>query len=119
MFTTERFFKKIWSVWLLVVILALMMTGVAPPFMAVPAILIIIVMTLWCINCAYRSEHFVSFANLRMFFNMSVAPMFASLLTLGVTYKKNEVGSGDFFDVSACARRAGVVDLCNGLLLAQ
>jgi len=93
MFTTERFFKKIWSVWLLVVILALMMTGVAPPFMAVPAILIIIVMTLWCINCAYRSEHFVSFANLRMFFNMSVAPMFASLLTLGVTYKKMKLGA--------------------------
>lgn len=87
MFTTERFLKN------LVGVAAGRDIGpdddrVAPPFMAVPAILIIIVMTLWCINCAYRSEHFVSFANLRMFFNMSVAPMFASLLTLGVTYKK-------------------------------
>lgn len=93
MFTTERFFKKIWSVWMLVVILAVMMIGVAPAFMAVPAILVIIAMTLWCINCAYRSEYFVSFANLRMFFNMSTSPMFASLLTLGVAYKKMKLGA--------------------------
>jgi len=93
MFSTECFFKKIWSVWMLLVMLAVMMIGVAPAFMAVPAVLIIIAMTLWCINCAYRSEYFVSFANLRMFFNMSVAPMFASLLILGVTYKKMKLGT--------------------------
>jgi hypothetical protein len=86
MFTADRFFAKIWSVWMLAVIVAVLMIGVAPKFFAIPALGVMIAMTLWCINCAYRSERFVSFANLRMFFNLSSSPLFASLRTLAVTY---------------------------------
>lgn len=57
MFTADRFFAKIWSVWMLAVIVAVLMIGVTPKFFAIPALGVVLAMTLWCINCAYRSEH--------------------------------------------------------------
>ncbi|MFJ4054873.1 hypothetical protein ACIPZC_15660 [Pseudomonas sp. NPDC089743] len=93
MFTTDRFFAKIWSAWMLVVIVTVLMIGLNPTFFAIPVFIGVVAMTLWCIHCAYRTEYFVSFAKLRMFFNMSCAPMFASLLISGITFKKMKLST--------------------------
>ncbi|MCI0915346.1 hypothetical protein JNA92_24440 [Pseudomonas putida] len=93
MFTTDRFFAKIWSAWTLVVIVTVLMIGLNPTLFAIPAFIVVVAMTLWCIHCAYRTEYFVSFANLRVFFNVSCAPMFASLLILGITFKKMKLSA--------------------------
>ncbi|WP_256669060.1 hypothetical protein [Pseudomonas sp. MN1F] len=53
MFTVERFFAKIWSAWLLVVIIAVLMIGVSPPFFIILSAIAVVVMTVWCIECAF------------------------------------------------------------------
>ncbi|WP_079228067.1 hypothetical protein [Pseudomonas putida] len=92
MFTVERFFQKIWSAWLLMVIIAVMIIGVSPPFFIILSASALVAMTVWCIECAYRTERFVVYANLRLFFNLSFAPLFATLLAMGISYKKMKLG---------------------------
>lgn len=93
MFTTERFFTKIWAAWFLIVMLAVFISGAAPKLLAIPAVVAVIAMTLWCIECAYRTERFVNYANLRLFFNLSFAPLFATMVTLAITYKKMKLAA--------------------------
>lgn len=88
MFTTERFFAKIWGAWFLIVMLSVFISGVGPKLLSIPGAVAVVLMTLWCIQCAYRTEHFVNYANLRLFFNLSIAPLFATTVTLAITYKK-------------------------------
>lgn len=92
MFTVERFFAKIWAAWLLMLMIAVLMIGVAPPFFFILSAIAVVVMSVWCIECAFRTERFVIYANLRLFFNLSIAPLFAALLTMAISYKKMKLG---------------------------
>lgn len=87
MFTTERFFAKIASGWFLVVMISILMIGVGPSGMVFPAMAAVVAMTSWSIHCAYRTQHFITYAGHQLVFNLGFAPLFASLLTLAVAYK--------------------------------
>ncbi|MCU0127165.1 hypothetical protein N8H41_24645 [Pseudomonas vlassakiae] len=114
MFTVERFFAKIWSAWLLVVMIAVMMIGVSPPFFIIPSALAMVSMSVWCIECAFRTERFVVYANLRLFFNLSIAPLFAALLTMAVSYKKMKLGG--FTSTALCLAPVVLALLAYGLV---
>ncbi|MNZ57683.1 hypothetical protein D3C78_756680 [compost metagenome] len=88
MFTTERFFTKIWAAWFLMVMLSVFLAGVGPKLLTIPAAIAVVLMTLWCIECAYRTERFVNYANLRLFYNLAIAPFFATVTMIAIAYKK-------------------------------
>ncbi|MGJ7549086.1 hypothetical protein [Pseudomonas alloputida] len=114
MFTVDRFFAKIWSAWLLVVIMAVMMTGVAPPFFIILSAIAVVVMTVWCIQCAYRTERFVVYANLRLFFNLSVAPLFAAQVAMAISHKIMKLGG--FASTALCLAPVVLTLLAYGLV---
>ncbi|WP_312817280.1 hypothetical protein [Pseudomonas sp.] len=114
MFTVERFFAKIWSAWLLVVMIAVMMIGVSPPSFIIPSAIAVVVMSLWCIECAFRTERFVVYANLRLFFNLSIAPLFAALVTMAISYKKMKLGG--FTSTALCLAPVVLTLLAYGLV---
>ncbi|MFJ4394677.1 hypothetical protein [Pseudomonas sp. NPDC089396] len=93
MFTTDRFFTKIGAAWFLIVMLSVFIAGAGPKLLAIPAVAAVIAMTVWCIECAYRTERFVNYANLRMFFNLAYSPLFATMVTLMLTYKKMKLNA--------------------------
>ncbi|MGR6549198.1 hypothetical protein ACU5P0_12710 [Pseudomonas plecoglossicida] len=68
--------------------LSVFIGGAVPKILAIPAIVAVIAMTVWCIECAYRTVRFVNYANLRLFFNLSFAPLFATMVTLIIAHKK-------------------------------
>ncbi|MEN5302247.1 hypothetical protein [Pseudomonas sp. TWI628] len=114
MFTVERFFAKIWSAWLLMLIIAVLMIGVSPPFFIILSAIAVVVMSVWCIECAFRTERFVVYANLRLFFNLSFAPLFAALLTMAISYKKMKLGG--FASTALCLAPVVLTLLAYGLV---
>lgn len=92
MFTTERFFARIWAFWFLMVMISVLTLGVAPKIIFVPMAIGSLITFCWCVKCAYRSEKFTDFASLRLCFSLSAMPLFAFVLSMAITYKQARMG---------------------------
>ncbi|MBA6096177.1 hypothetical protein H4C80_03310 [Pseudomonas juntendi] len=88
MFTTERFFARIWAFWFLMLMISVLTLGVAPKVVFVPMAVVSLLTFCWCVKCAYRSERFADFASLRLCFSLSAMPLFAFILSMAITYKQ-------------------------------
>ncbi|MFJ4065650.1 hypothetical protein ACIPW4_10165 [Pseudomonas sp. NPDC089996] len=88
MFTTERFFARIWAFWFLMLMISALTLGVAPKIVFVPMAVASLLTFCWCVKCAYRSERFTDFASLRLCFSLSAVPLFAFVLSMAITYKQ-------------------------------
>lgn len=91
MFTTERFFANIVAGWFLIVMISLLMVGSGPSGMVYPATAVVVAMTSWSVHCAYRTQHFITYAGHQLLFNLAFAPLFASLLILAIAYKVSKL----------------------------
>jgi len=92
MFTTERFFARIWAFWFLMLMISVLTLGVAPKIVFVPMAVVSLLTFCWCVKCAYRSERFTDFASLRLCFSLSAMPLFAFVLSMAITYKQSKMG---------------------------
>jgi hypothetical protein len=92
MFTTERFFARIWAFWFLMLMISVLTLGVAPMIVFVPMAVASLLTFCWCVKCAYRSERFTDFASLRLCFSLSAVPLFAFVLSMAITYKQSKMG---------------------------
>jgi len=73
-------------------LLAVLAAGVQPRALSVPAIIAVIWLTYYCINCAYRTEQFSKYACLRLFTNPGIVPGFAFVAALVVFSKQLKLG---------------------------
>ncbi|OUM07628.1 hypothetical protein BW686_09210 [Pseudomonas syringae] len=96
MFNIEphRYLTSIGGAWFLFALLAVFSAGVVPSALTIPAAVFVMWITYWCVDCAYRTEQFSKYASLRLFTNLGVAPGFAFLMALVVTYKQFKLGLG-------------------------
>ena len=101
MFTTERFFARIWAFWFLTLMISVLTLGVAPKIVFVPMAVASFLTFCWCVKCAYRSERFADFASLRLCFSLTAVPLFAFVLSMAITYKQAKMGGVAALAISA------------------
>lgn len=94
MFNVEphRYISMIFSSWLLLTMPAVFAIGILPGILIVPMLVFVGWLTYVCIDCAYRTERFSRFADLRMLTNLGFGPAFASLAILIASYKQFKFG---------------------------
>jgi hypothetical protein len=94
MFDTDphRFMSIIFSTWLLFTIQAVFSVGILPSLLFFPMCAAEVWLSWWCFDCAYRTEKFTRYANLRLFLNLGFAPGFTFLLVLIAAYKQLKLG---------------------------
>lgn len=84
----HRFFSRIFGAWFLFTMLAVFSAGIQPTTLILPAVIVVLGLSYWCVNCAYRTERFSKYASLRLFTNLAVAPGFAFVMALVTCYKQ-------------------------------
>ena len=89
---SQRYFCRIFGAWFLFTLQAILAVGVQPEALSVPAILAVIWLTYYCINCAYRTGQFSKYASPRLFTNLGIAPGFAFVALLVVLSKQLKLG---------------------------
>lgn len=94
MFDTDphHFMSIIFSTWLLFTIQAVFSAGILPSLLFFPMCAAVVWLSWWCFNCAYRTEKFTRYANLRLFLNLAFAPGFTFLLVLIAAHKQLKLG---------------------------
>ncbi|WDY60282.1 hypothetical protein [Pseudomonas sp. PSKL.D1] len=101
MFTLERFFSRIYGFVYLALLVTVFTYGVGPKWSVIPALILFMILIKHSFKCAYLSERFSDYAVQCLWFNLSVSPLFAYLLTLAITYKKLKLGALESLALSA------------------
>jgi hypothetical protein len=86
----ERFFVKLFAGWCLFTMFAISSVVLNFKLLIVPAVVGVLALSYWTVNCAFRTERFSTYATLRLFYSLSVTPMVAFALLLTLMHKQSK-----------------------------
>ncbi|MFQ6575870.1 hypothetical protein [Pseudomonas sp. UM16] len=86
----ERFFVKLFAGWCLFTMFAVSSVVLNFTLLIVPAVVGVLALTYWTVECAFRTERFSTYVTLRLFYSLSVTPMVAFVLLLALMHKHSQ-----------------------------
>jgi len=84
----EKFFVRIFAGCFLFSMFALSSAVLNPALLLAPAIIFILFLVWWSVDCAFRTESFSKYVTLRMFYSLSLPPALAFALLLALMHKE-------------------------------